>query len=104
MEKVRLTRDEKTVLRYISGGQVKCPCGYAEDKFYNAVVTLCLRYQFLWVEFSPDETLDNVRLSQIGKSYLAQNPHLRNPIDRTAVIAAAAFVVGVAGLFLACIN
>ncbi|MCD8287271.1 MAG: hypothetical protein LUC18_00285 [Porphyromonadaceae bacterium] len=101
MKRVRLTRDEKTVLRYISGGATTCPCGYPEDKFYNAVVTLCLKHQFLWVEFSPDdEKLTNIRMAQLGKSYLARNPHLRNPIDRTAVIALAALAIGIADLFL----
>ncbi len=103
MERIRLTRDEKTVLRYISGGATKCPCDYPEDKFYNAALVLGLKYQFIWVEFNPDETLKEVRLSLPGKSYLARNPHLRNPIDWTAVVALAAAVVGIAGLLVAII-
>lgn len=104
MKRIRLSSEEKTVLRMLANG-FGCPDIYPLHVFVSAVGSLERKglAQGAWTE---EHDLDDARITRQGKVYLAHNPTLRNPVDwkwaATTVIAALAAVAGVAALFVSC--
>lgn len=104
MKRIRLSSEEKTVLRMLANG-CGCPDIYPRHVFVSAVGSLERKglAQGAWTE---GYDLEDARITRQGKVYLAHNPTLRNPVDwkwaATTVIAALAAVAGVAALFVSC--
>lgn len=93
MERVRLTKEEKAVLRMLQNTDV-CPTTYPKSKFNGAVRSL--QCKGLARGFRSEEVgLACSVLTDEGKLYLATNPRLTNPINWNleAVIAACIFVL-----------
>ena len=80
MERIRLTRNEKAVLRLTVAGSDR-PRGFAAHSYTAAVVSLELKglVKAVWAE-EIKEPVAVIATSE-GKAYLALNPTLRNPIN-----------------------
>ena len=104
MERVKLTKSEKTVLRMVAGG-IR-PKEFPTHIYTSSVMSLehIGLVKAYWGEEGglPVDT----ELTDHGAMYLAENPGLHNPIDWkwvvTIGIAAIAAITGVAALFIAC--
>ncbi len=104
MEHIRLSRNEKQVLRLVAGGQGICPAEYPEHIF-NASVRSLHNAGLVQGAFSEGGGVEDSRLTQYGRQYLAENPSLSNPTDWTkwaAVAAAASVLISIIALLVAC--
>lgn len=90
MEKIRLTKEEKIVLRTLAGGERKTAL-LNDGEFFLAVVTL--RSKGLVDAALNYSTIEDVRLSYFGKAYMQANPTLGNPIDWWRIIQMVATVI-----------
>lgn len=104
MERIRLSEDEKKVLRLVNDGKRR-PRGYPPSLYIKAISTLEEKglVSAAWTE-TEDEPF-SVGMTPKGDDYLSSNPSLRNPINWVAVSAIAAilaFVVALIALFVAC--
>lgn len=104
MERIRLTKDEKTVLRLLFNG-CGCPDTYPRHKFVSCVDSL-ERLGLAKGAWTEGHNLENACITPYGKAYMAFNPNLCNPIDWKWVIATsvavASAVFAAAALFVAC--
>lgn len=102
MERIKLTKDEKTVLRFLYN-RCGCPDIYPRHIFVSCVESL-ERHGLAKGAWTEGYDLDDARITRQGKVYLAHNPTLRNPVDWkwivTTALAALAAVAGVAALFV----
>lgn len=104
MGRIKLSKTEKKCLLLLNGHGAD-----ALDTIARSLVCRALRslerkdmVKVAWVEGGDYEA---VRLSRSGKSYLIENPKLRNPIDWSKVGAIAAIIAAlaaIAALFIAC--
>ena len=104
MYRIRLSRNEKQVLRLVAGGQGICPAEYPEHIF-NAAVRSLHNAGLLQGAFSEGGGVVDSHLTQYGRQYIAENPRLSNPTDWTmwtAVAAAASILISVIALLVAC--
>lgn len=104
MERIRLTRNEKVVLRLTAMGK-QCPAEYPEHLYVAAVRSLEHRQlvKAVWAEETKKPI--HAMLTPYGEAYLTQNPALLNPINWAAISAigtAIAVVVAVIALVVAC--
>ena len=103
MERVKLGKEEKTVLRLLAGG-CGCPDTYPRHVFVSCVDKLEMKglAKGAWCEgHNPEAACITPR----GKAYMAENPRLRNPVDWnmvSATIAVIGLIVSVVALFVAC--
>lgn len=104
MERIRLSRQEKTVLRMLAN-RCGCPDTYPRHVFVSAVGSLEQKglARGAWTE---GHALEDVRITRQGMVYLSQNPTLQNPVDWkwvvTTAVAVFAAVAGIASLFISC--
>ena len=101
MERIRLTKREKRVLRTLSQQ------GFDALSEFDAAAIRSLDNQGLvrgaYIEGCG---VEDARLTNYGKEYIADNPRLRNPIDWKWIIstflAAVAAAAGIFALIIAC--
>lgn len=102
MTRVPLTRDERRVLRLALSG-AGCPATFPRH-VYTACVDSLERKGLLAVAWVEGHTPVLVRVSDYGRSYIAMNPRLRNPVDWkwvvTTGIAVAGLVAAVVGIVI----
>lgn len=106
MERIRLTRNEKKVLRLTAMGKGR-PTDYPITKYNAAVRSLESRalVKAVWAEES--ESPLAVNITENGTAYLIENPALRNPINWNAVSAIGALlavIISLVAIFVACSN
>lgn len=104
MYRIRLSRQEKKILRELKRGRSSVPDGMDNYTFFDAVVSL--RDKRLVKAVTEYETnVHQLCLTAKGYAYLRDNPRLFNPINWTMIAAIGAIVAaiaGVAGLFISC--
>ena len=103
MERIRLSRNEKQVLRELKRGNDNVPAGMDNFTFADAVLSLTEK-KLVQSIVNYEEVID-LRLTIKGYAYLSGNPRLLNPADWTLVAAIAACVAAVSAtlaLFIAC--
>lgn len=103
MERIRLSENEKSILRELRRGNDNVPVGMDNFSYFDAVVSLSEK-GLLRSKTNYDEVLD-VQLTPKGYAYMVSNPHLLNPVDWSKVAAVAAIITAVAttlALFVAC--
>ena len=103
MERIRLSTEERKVLRWVALNRDGLPPGFDNDMFLEAVLTLTEK-RLLRSMINYDDVID-VNLTSKGRVYLSRNPHLWNPVNWTMVAAIAACVAAVAAtlaLFVSC--
>ncbi len=101
MERIRLTKSEKAVLRMIANGVVECPAEYPLHLF-NGAVRMLQQKQLIHVAFAEGGSIVDVRLTDYGKQYVAEYPHLANPINWNTLIAIIGVLVSIIALCVAC--
>lgn len=79
MERIKLSKSEKTVLRRIALRADGLPDGMGGDCYFAAVLSLTDK-GLVDSRINYNKIID-VRLSQRGKAYMIENPKLRNPVD-----------------------
>lgn len=105
MQRLKLTRNEKRLLRNIAAG-----VGYRPDGMSDEVVACCASVLecvgLVRVAWSSGHIPMDAMLTDFGKAYIIANPHLRNPVDWKWIIGisltAIAAATGIIALFTAC--
>ena len=105
MERVKLSKQAKTALKSLRGGVVACPESMIQSDFNSGARELQSHGLAVCHE-EENRNVEAVRLTDKGKLYLEDNPHLYNPIDwkwvvTTAIVVVAA-VAAIAALFVSC--
>lgn len=80
MDRLRLSKDERVVLRQISLGLKDSSLTMSEDRYRLACINLD-RLRLIRVAWLEGYHILSVSLTEYGVSYLAWNPRLRNPIN-----------------------
>lgn len=104
MERIRLSRNEKAVLRMVASGQGVCPAEYP-SYIFNASVRALKHLGLVQGAFEEGGGVVDSRMTERGRQYLAENPRLTNPIEWgkvAAIIGAVGIVVSIVALFMAC--
>lgn len=104
MERIRLSREEKKVLRHVVKNGKKQPRDITPTMFHYCLSTL---QEKGLVKFRSNyDEIEAAKITVKGAAYLEQNPGLKNPTDwkwiiQTVLIAATA-VATMLALFIAC--
>lgn len=104
MEKIKLSRKEKQVLRLLYSG-CGCPETYPFDVFASCVDTLERKglARGAWTE---EHRLGDAKITVRGKTYMYFNPSLKNPVDWkwvvTTGIAFVGLLMSIIALLIAC--
>lgn len=104
MERIRLSKDEKKVLRMVACGLGVCPSEYPSHTF-NASVRSLDKKGLVKGAYEEGGNVADARMTQYGRQYIAENPDLRNPVNWNLISAVAAVIAAIAGvlaLFVAC--
>lgn len=105
MERIRLTKNEKKVLRLIADGQTACPAYIAADK-YAAAIWVLEQQGLIHAAREEGGGIVDARLTEKGRSRIAADPRLCTPTDWkwviTTVIAATGAIAAIVALFVAC--
>lgn len=105
MERLKLSRNEKRLLRHIA-----LDCGYLPDGMGDAEASACAdvleSLGLVRCVWASGHRLHDAVLTRRGAHYLQANPHLRGPVDWKGIITMVGALVGavaaVLALFLAC--
>lgn len=106
MERISLTKQEKQVLRLLNAC-CGCPDNYPFYIFASCINSLERKglAKGMWGE---SHKLVDARITSMGRTYIALNPNLRNPIDWkwiiTTAIALTAAITAIVALFISCSN
>lgn len=104
MDRIRLSKEEKKILRELNRGNASVPDGMNNYTFFDAVVSL--RDKRLVKAIAEYETdVHGLKLTAKGYAYLRDNKLLLNPVNWTMIAAIGATVAAVAavlGLFISC--
>ena len=93
MERIRLARNEKKVLRMVAAGHVICLTEYPSHTFSASVRSLEGK-GFVRGAYEEGGNVVDVMITPVGRLYIAKNPSLRNLISwKWIVTAAIAFAV-----------
>ena len=104
MERIKLSKSEKKVLRMVAGGQCVCPVEYPSHTF-NAAVRSLDGKGLVRGAYEEGGNVADVMMTQNGRQYMAENPNLRNPVNWgmiATLIAAVSAIVSVIALMVAC--
>lgn len=77
---IKLSKQAKTVLKSLRGGVVSCPESMIQSDFNSGARELQSHGLAVCHE-EENRNVEAVRLTDKGKLYLEDNPHLYNPID-----------------------
>lgn len=104
MERIKLSKSEKQVLRMIASGLHQCPDEYPAHTF-NAAVRSLKGKEFVTAHFREGGTVIDARITDYGRQYMAEYPRLFNPLDWSMVAAISSLVatiISTLALFVAC--
>lgn len=104
MERIKLSKDEKKVLRHLQNGWQGYPSNM-DSCPYSCVVTSLVAKKLVRARFCEGHIGNAAKLTNYGIAYLTENPHLWNPVDWNVVIAVGSVVtaaISFAALFVAC--
>ena len=96
MEETKLSKNEKTVLLLVASGR-PCPDSSPKHVFCGCVRSL-ERKGLVKGAYVEGGEVEVARLTSEGRSFLAENPKLKNPLDWKWIITTA---IAVAGLITA---
>ncbi|MCM1168910.1 MAG: hypothetical protein NC324_03135 [Bacteroides sp.] len=104
MERIKLTKAEKKVLRELKRGNSDVPNGM--DNFSHVDAVASLRGKGLVsAQFSEKNHVVGARLTVKGHAYINGNPNLCNPVEWTKIAAIGSIVSAIGiiiGLFVGC--
>lgn len=101
MERIKLSRKEKQVLRLLSMKEKKRPDMFPEHEYNPALRSLERKglVKVIWVQ---GNTVWHVSLTNEGNMYLSENPNLYNPINWELVIGVISAIIAFVALFVSC--
>lgn len=104
MERIKLSKTEKKVMCHLYKYDKESLDDFSRFSVENALHTLeCKGFvKVAWIEGGG---FDDVRITNVGMSYVRNNPRLSNPIDWSIVAAVTgiiAAVAAIAALFVGC--
>jgi DNA-binding PadR family transcriptional regulator len=102
MEKINLSNTQKKVLRSISLSD-KRPDTIPES-VYNPTVRSLERAGLVRAMYEEGGGVVDVRLTDDGIIYLAENPTLENPVAWQSALAIIASIISVIALFISCVK
>lgn len=100
MERVRLSKDGKRVLRMVAAGQCACPAVFPRHAF-NAAVRSFDRIGLVRAMYAEGGEVVDAKPTPEARQYLAENPGLRNPVDWRWVVTSAIGILGLAASVIA---
>ncbi len=104
MDKIKLTKEEKEVLRLLASGVENTDC--YPSHILNACVDSLERKGLAQGVLASGHEVVAAKITDKGKMYIALNPKLKNPTDTkwviTTVISAIGVAVAFVALFVAC--
>lgn len=104
MERIKLSKSDKEVLRMIASGQHQCPAEYPSHTF-NTAVRMLKSKELITAHCREGGDVFDARITDYGRQYMAEYPSLRNPIDWSFVAAIASITTAIAttlALFVGC--
>lgn len=102
MEKIRLSKNEKKVLRLVASGS-RCPATFPAHIYCGCVRSLECKGLVKGV-YAEGGAVEAARLMPQGRTLLAENPKLRNPIDwKWIVTTAISLAALIAAIIIGCI-
>ena len=104
MERIVLNRNEKKVLRMVESGITECPPEFPRHTFHLCVHSL-ERKGLVKGAYVEGGNVECCRMTSYGKTYIADNPKLYNPISWEKIAAIAAILsvlISFVALFTAC--
>lgn len=105
MERIRLTKNEKRLLRNIASGASYWPDGMS-DASVAACADVLKDKGLIEATFASGHEVVFAEITHKGVMYLQENPHLRNPVDRkwliATIIAIASVTTAILASFVAC--
>lgn len=104
MQRVKLTRNERMVLRLLNAG-LDCPPSFPQHKYIAGCIGL-EKIGFAQCMWATGHELVAADITTEGETYLALNPQLRNPINWKWLIgtalAAASLAISIIAFLIAC--
>lgn len=103
MERVRLSKAEKAVLKELHRGNSNIPAGIDNFTYVDAVLSLRDK-GMVTAHVDYNEVID-VKLTAKGHAYIITNPHLCNPINWSMLAAIGTIATAITtllALFIAC--
>ena len=95
MERIRLTKREKRVLKTLHRQDFT-----ALSEFDTASVRSLSTHGLVHAAYIEGGGIEDAKLTNMGKAYMQLNPKLRNPVNWPAVLSIAALTFAVAVLIL----
>ena len=106
MQRIKLTRNEKRLLRNIAANVDYFPDGMSDEAISCAAAAL-ERCGLILVSWSSGHIVASTELTEFGVSYIIDNPHLHNPIPWRWIVGTAitiaTLIVSIIALLTACI-
>lgn len=96
MQRIALSRQEKQVLRNTAIGYPYLPKGLSGEQYTDAVISLTEK-RLIRSTINYDEVV-SASLTTKGKSYMQNNPHLRNPVNWTVLTAVSTAITALAAV------
>lgn len=107
MEKLKLSENEKRLLRNISADVGYWPDGMSNE-LVSCAASVLERLGLVRVEWESGHIAANALLTDYGRAYILANPHLRGPVDWEWIIGTSIAVIAALGtiavLFVACVS
>lgn len=104
MERIKLSKSEKTVLRFVANGVAGWPADFPRAVYNYAVRSLCDK-KFLRGCFVEGGDVEDACLTSYGRRYLAVYPDLRSPVEWSVIATIASIIAAITSfiaLFVAC--
>lgn len=104
MDRIRLSKEEKKILRELNRGSTSVPDGMNNYAFFDAVVSLSEK-RLVKAITEYETNVHGLKLTSKGYAYLKDNKYLVNPVNWTMIAAIGAIIAAIAavlGLFISC--
>lgn len=99
MERIRLSKREKQVLRLLHSGFENCPDTYPRYIFAACVSSL-ERKGLVRAAWASGHEPATAELTDFGMAYLAENPALINPVNWSVIFFIVAIVFGIMAILV----
>ena len=98
MEGIKLSKDEKKVLLLVASGG-DCPDSFPAHVFAGCVRSL-ERKGLVKGAYIEGDGVEAARLTSYGRSFLAENPKLKNPLDCKWIITTAIWITALTAIVM----
>jgi hypothetical protein len=103
MERIRLSKSEKEVIRLLNTGVANVP-GNVVRKGYSHTAHSLQDKGLVRCTYLVNGEVWDMRLTQFGKEYLFENPRLYNPINWNLTLAIISVVISIITLLVVCMR